>query len=366
MIRRIAMVMVALTLVLLGTGHLLVGDDTKSVRFGALEPMSLEAARAQAESWLKAVGKTDAATLQKFQAIWKQESGSVLDRLAETFALGEPAAALLLAQARNPLVPAPTKVPDLFKNQAGIPFFRANLALAYARALNNRRVHEEALDVLKLFRPEQVVDPASYLFHRAVAEHALLLKDEATKSINRLLDDAQGTPDRYKTVSALMLLDMQTWKDKDLAAIARKMDNIERRLDLARGGPQTQKLQKDVLARLDELIKELENKAKKQGQGQGQGDPNGGACPDGSQPGNQPGNQGGNKPTAPMQDSQIANNGGKGTVDVAKLRKLQESWGKLPPREQAKALQELTRGMSPKHREAIENYFRNLAQANKK
>jgi hypothetical protein len=41
-----------------------------------------------------------------------------------------------------------------------------------------------------------------------------------------------------------MLLDMQTWKDKDLGTIARKMGNIERRLDLARGGPQTQKLQK--------------------------------------------------------------------------------------------------------------------------
>ena len=62
-----------------------------------------------------------------------------------------------------------------------------------------------------------------------------------------------------------MLLDMQTWKDKDLSAIARKMENIERRLDLARGGPQTQKLQKEVVMRLDEIIKELENKQKKPG-----------------------------------------------------------------------------------------------------
>jgi hypothetical protein len=30
----------------------------------------------------------------------------------------------------------------------------------------------------------------------------------------------------------------------------RKMENIERRLDLARGGPQTQKLQKEVVARM--------------------------------------------------------------------------------------------------------------------
>ena len=59
-----------------------------------------------------------------------------------------------------------------------------------------------------------------------------------------------------------MLLDMHAWKDKDLQAVARKMENVERRLELARGGPQTQKLQKEIVLRLDELIKELENKNK--------------------------------------------------------------------------------------------------------
>ena len=33
-------------------------------------------------------------------------------------------------------------------------------------------------------------------------------------------------------------------------------------LELARGGPQTQKMQKEVVARLDEIIKQLENQAK--------------------------------------------------------------------------------------------------------
>jgi hypothetical protein len=63
-----------------------------------------------------------------------------------------------------------------------------------------------------------------------------------------------------------------------------------------------------------------------------------------------------------MQDSNIANNGGSGRVDPIKMRKLVDGWGKLPERERAQALQELTRGMSARHREAIENYFRNLAQ----
>ncbi len=63
-----------------------------------------------------------------------------------------------------------------------------------------------------------------------------------------------------------------------------------------------------------------------------------------------------------MQDSQIANNGGTGRVDPVKMKKLVDGWGKMQPRDQAKAIQDLTRGMSAKHREAIENYFRNLAQ----
>ena len=67
-----------------------------------------------------------------------------------------------------------------------------------------------------------------------------------------------------------------------------------------------------------------------------------------------------------MPDSQIAGGTGTGRVDPAKMKKLVEEWGRMPPREQARALQELTQGMSARHREAIENYFRNLAQGNKR
>ncbi len=237
-------------------------DKRPSAPFGSLEPASVESARTQAAAWLKTTGKTDPASLSRFDAIWKNEGATVLDRVAATFELGNPEAAKLLAAARDPGSLAPTKVPDVMKDAKNPTFFRANLALAYARSLSNRRVHEEALEVLKLFQPEQVVDPAAYLFHRAVSEHALLQKPEATKTIDRIIDDAPFAPQRYQTVAMLMLLDMHAWKEKDLQSVARKMENVERRLELARGGPQTQKLQKEIVLRLDELIKELENKNK--------------------------------------------------------------------------------------------------------
>jgi hypothetical protein len=256
----------ALAAILWG-GGLLVGQERnrEAATFGALEAPTAEAAQARALAWLKDVGKTDADSIAKAQAIWKQTDRTVLDRVADTLALGDATAARLLAEARDPLAPAPTKVPDVLKDEKRPAFYRANLALAYARSLSNRRVHEEALDTLKVIKAEQVVDPIAYLFHRSVCEHALLLQKEATRTISRLLDDAIDAPERYKTLAALMLLDMQTWKDKDLGAVARKMDNSERRLQLARGGPQTQEIQKDILRRLDELIKEKENQAKKKG-----------------------------------------------------------------------------------------------------
>src|SRR5207247_416785 len=218
----------------------------------------------------------------------------------------------------------------------------------------NRRIHEDALDVLKTTSAEQVADPAAYLFHRAVCEHALLEKDAARTTIGRILKDAVDAPERFKTVAMLMLLDMQTWKEKDLAAIARKMDNIERRLELARGGPQTQEIQRDVIARLDELIKEMENQAKQQQQGQGQ--PNGGQCPDGGQPkdGDQPGSNPG-KPNQPMKDTtMLPGQSGSGKVDPARVRKMIDGWGNLPPQDQVRIEREITDligGMTPQHRQ---------------
>jgi hypothetical protein len=346
---------------LLGGRQVAWGDDkTKkdAATFTVLEGVSRDAAQAKALAWLKETAKPDAGMLRRFEALWQNADRGALDCLADTFGLTNADAAKLMAEARDPLSHAPTAVPALFTDKKLPEFFRANLGLAFARALSNRRVHEEALEVLKTTDPAQVVDPAAYLFHRAVCEHSLLKKDLAERTIDRLLQDAVDAPERYKTVAALMMLDMRTWKSKDLAEVARKMDNVERRLELARGGPVTQGMQKDIVLRLDELIKKLENKAKKPGNG------NQGGCPDGGNP--SPGNgPPGSNPTQPMQDSQIGGASGSGQIDQAKLRQLAQGWGQLPEVERTRVIQQLTRGMSSKHREAIINYFKNVANSQK-
>jgi hypothetical protein len=316
--------------------------------FGTLKTPSADAARAQARDWLQTAGKAvdDAA----FNAVWTSDK-PLLDRVTETLTLGDQAAAKLMVDARDPAAPAPKEVPALLRDAKLPPFYRNNLALAYAKALAGKRVYEEALGALKAAVPEQVVDPAAFYFHKAVAEHALIQKKEAVQSIARLLDDVADCPERYKMVATLMYLDMQSWKDdeKDLSNIAKLMDNSERRLDLGRPGPKTQDIQKKIVFRLDELIKDIENQCKNGGQCQ---------CPGGGQ---QPG-AGGQGPN-PMPDSQIATNSGPGVVDQKKLQHLAQNWGKLPEKERAKAMMELTKDLPPRYREVIENYFKTLARS---
>jgi hypothetical protein len=353
----------ALAASLLGGSGLLAADDRKAPTkdessFGALKVVTPEEARKQAEAWLKETAKkTDAASLALFKTLWDSDR-ALADKVADTLALGNPDVKKILDGARDLDAAAPTAVPALLKDAKAPAFVRANLALAYGKALTGRKVYEEALETFATVRPEDVVDPSTYLFHKAVCEHALMLKDRADQSIDRLLVDAVDAPERYRMVAALMHFDMVTWQEKDLGWIARKMDNIQRRLDLKRGGRDTQKIQKEVLVRLDEMIKELENKKKNPPPGGGGGD-NDGNCPPGGQPGgDQPGTQ--PQSSRPQDDTKGGTTQGSGNVDSRKVEELAKVWGILPEKERARALVELTRGMPAKDRAVIEAYFKEL------
>jgi hypothetical protein len=259
----------ALAVALLVGGTSLADTDGKKptkegASFGSLRGPDAVEVRKQAEAWLASVGKSDAKSQADLKTIWEGDR-PLLDKLAATFSLGDSEVAKILAEARDADEAAPMALPALLKDKSKSAFFRANLAVAYGRALTSRKVYEEALEAFALAKAEEVADPASLFFHKAVCEHSLMMKDKADSSIDRLLVDVQDAPERYRMVAALMHFDMLTWQEKDLGWIARKMGNIHRRLDLKRGGKETQKQQKEVLVRLDEMIKEIENQQKSGG-----------------------------------------------------------------------------------------------------
>ena len=66
------------------------------------------------------------------------------------------------------------------------------------------------------------------------------------------------------------------------------------------------------------------------------------------------------KPGNPLEDSRLGGIQGKGQVDLKRFKEIADVWGRLPEKERAKAMVELTRGMPPKYRDAIEAYFREL------
>ncbi|MBX9580774.1 MAG: hypothetical protein K2X87_10745 [Gemmataceae bacterium] len=321
--------------------------------FSALKALPAADAKAKAEAWLKAAGKYDPAA---FDRVWAAEGRPVIDRVADTLALGHADAAALVRTARQADAAPAAEVPAVLKDAKQDPFFRANLALVFAKGNAGKKAYEESLEALNAVAPEQVVDPAGYLFYKAVAEHATMKREAASATITRLLDDVSDTPDRYKMVATLMFFDMLNWSPdpKDLANIERLMDNSGRRLDLARPGEKTQDIQKRIVFRLDELIKEMENQCKG-------GQCNGGQCPNGGKPGTKPGST--TNPSNPAQDSVVMGGAGAGKVDDKKLREVAEQWGALPAAKRAAVVEEITRDLPAKYKPMIDEYFKALNRA---
>jgi hypothetical protein len=307
----------------------------------SLQAMPADSAREQAWAWLRGQGKSDDAIRKQFDAIWADASRSVCDRIADSLALGDADAARLLKEARDTEAVPPTEVPAFLKDARRPVFFRANFTLAYARALANREVYEEALAALRLVRPGDVADPAAYHFHRAVAEHGLGLKRDAARSLAAVRDDVEDVPLRYQRLADLMEQEMGTWRNRDLGDAARRMKNSSRRLGLGRADGKTQKIQHQAAAILDDIIRQMERELPVTPT-PGGGGPTVIPPPEGG---------GGNGPDGP------------GIVPDMQLPRLAQQWGKLPDRERAQAMQGLIRGLPPEYREVIERYFRELAKS---
>ncbi len=307
---------------------------------GTMAPMNVEKAKQLTFAWLNAV-KADPQVMQTAEALWTNAtSATLLDRTAFTIGLVLPEAKKWLVDLKDPRTISPTAAPDILKDVRQPMFVRANLALYFAKTLVDRRLYEEALESLQMIQPEQVVDPASYYFYRSVCENKLRRKDEGLASLHRLLTSVSDVPERYRVIGSLMQEEMNQWADKDLNDIARRMQEIEGRLDVGRAGPKTQARQKEVIDLLDKMIEDLESQCQ-QCQGGGSS--------------NQP------KSNMPLQDSKIMGGAGEGKVENKKLVKDNKVWGQMPEKEKIKALETLSRQYPPHFREAIEGYTKKIA-----
>ena len=120
--------------------------------------------------------------------------------------------------------------------------------------------------------------------------------------------------------------------------IARRMNDVRRRLDFGRAGKQVQMVEQGVVDSLDKLIKKIEEQQQQASSGSG-----------GSQQGSQP-----------MQDSRLPSMRAPMQVEQRDIGS-KSGWGDLPPKEREQALQQIGREFPGHYRELIEQYFRELA-----
>lgn len=174
-------------------------------------------------------------------------------------------------------------------------------------------------------------------------------KANAAKHLRYLADSFTPLQQRrQQALVSMMMFDIQNWGKDDLGDIGRDMGTIQDRLNLSNADGKTQKIQKEVVAKLDKFIKEQEDKAN------GGGD---GKSGDGK---TKPGQGSTLTPSGPAADSLVMGGEGKGLVTEKKLRQVAENWGSLPPMERAKVVQEVTRDIPAKYKPMVDEYFKAL------
>jgi len=299
--------------------------------------------RTQILGWLEQ-SQVDESDRDAAQSLWpaaelhKPDAAALLDRVADTFAIVNAQARALVdacnAQHVGPLPPDAAWLDD----QSLPDLFRQNLRLYYARWLAQHELYDEVISSLDGITVTEVVDPASLLFYRLIAHQQLVHPDESLAALVQLLEHEDSLPRRYQQIAQLVKRDLGSLKDESLDHIARRMNDVRRRLEIGRAGKQVQMVEDEVLSSLDDLIKKLEDQQKQQ----------------------QASGGGSAQSSKPMEDSRLPSMQAPMKVDQRDIGS-QSGWGDLPPKEREKALQEIGREFPAHYRALIEQYFRELA-----
>jgi hypothetical protein len=319
------------------------GSDLKSD--SSWQPVKAETVRNQLEEYLHTSDlspeqQTD--VRDRWRTTGEQVGADVLERLAQSLAKADEQVAELVTFCST-TVEHGHKLPDFswLADSETPELISHNMRLYYGRWLVQQGYYDEAIGWTDGLKTQDVVAPESLLFYRAVAQHQLVEADKADSTIGQLLEGQEKLPARYQKLANLMRHDMEGLKDDSLDHIARRMEDIRRRLAQGRSGERVQGIEKGVIDSLDKMIKKAEDQAQQQQSKSAAGSAK-------------------TPPSTPMQDSQIAELKGPGKVEQREIGRG-TGWGNLNDKDREKAMQEIGREFPSHYREVIEEYFRRLA-----
>jgi hypothetical protein len=324
------------------------GPAQEEAEFGVRptwEMISAETAGAQLQVYLQSP-KLSGDQRSAAREAWNNEAaeavhGDLLDRLAAALAKADERVAELVEHCAKPREPGPLSEFAWLADSETPALVRHNMRLYFARWLVQQGYYDEAISWTDGLTTSDVVAPEALLFYRAVAHQRLVEPDKALVELSQLVTRRDELPVRYQKLADLMQKDLAALEDESLDHIARRMEDVRRRLAQGRSGERVQKIEQGVVDSLDKLIKELEEQMQQQ-QSSGAGQ------------------AGGSPSQAPMQDSQIAELKGPGSVERRDVGDG-AGWGNLPEKDRERALQEIGREFPSHYREVIEEYFRRLA-----
>lgn len=299
--------------------------------------------------WL-ALSKADQEPAAKALQLWADQAvvksmtaEETLDRLVASFAIVDPAVHQLVDACRTG-----SARPVLnFEGARAETFFRNHVQLWYARWLTQHRLYDDAMTLLEPMNPEEVADPASLFFYRAVCRLRLLKPDQAGDDLVLLLNNTLDVPPRFRAVAEMMREEAGI-PAEGLPQVARLMSDVHRRLDLGKSDDPVQKREEEVIAALDKLLKDMEDRQKQQQQQQGEG---GG---------------GGSNQSIDQPAGSSAVKGSPGTGDADK-KDLTENgaWGMLDKQQEAQARELIRQQFPPNFLDAISRYTRRIAEQKK-
>lgn len=154
-------------------------------------------------------------------------------------------------------------------------------------------------------------------------------------------------PERYSVVLSLLMDEIESVKERKdkIQDISTDMEMVRQRLENNKAGIKTQAIQKKIINKLDEQIKNLEDEMNKA---------------------NQESQASKSNPTEGRRESGIIEEAPpKGEISNRKLGLSNEQWGSLPPKEKMKALEIINRSLPPHIMEAANGFSKKLQNGGK-